>query len=246
MPADKSRLYPGLIIVHGGGWRSGNKSMNTSLAQQLARNGFVVVSVEYRLSLEAKYPAAVHDLKAAIRWMRTHSSAYNINTNQIALIGASAGGQLASLVGATNNNMRFEGNLGSNDRSSSVQAVVDLDGLLDFTAPESIALKRNENSADVFWLGGFFEDNPERWKEASAISWVTKNSPPFLFINSKQTRFHAGCKEMVEKLETLGVYSEVQRLDAPHSYWLFHPWFNPTVRYIVEFLNRIFNPELEK
>jgi acetyl esterase/lipase len=240
-PKQKGKAFPALVLVHGGGWRAGDKTLNTPMAQQLANRGFVVVSVEYRLSLEAKYPAAVHDIKAAIRWMRANAKEYQIDTKHIAIGGSSAGGQLASLIGATNGNQKFEGVLGNQKFSSDVQAVIDMDGLLDFTNPDNLAVKRNEKSADVFWFEGFYEQNPDRWKEASALNWVNKTSPPYLFVNSSQTRFHAGCTEMVAKLNEFGIYSEVHKLEgSPHSYWLFHPWFDPTIAHIESFLKKVF------
>jgi acetyl esterase/lipase len=230
---------PGVVIVHGGGWRSGNKLMNIPLAQHLASKGFIVMSVEYQLSQEAKYPAAVHNLKAAIRWLRSKSKELKVDDKHIAIIGGSAGGQLASLVGATNGNTAFEGNDGHAKFSSNVQAVVDLDGLLDFTDTENLAVTRNESSADVFWLGGFYDSIPDVWKTASPVYQVTSKSPPYLFINSSQTRFHAGCKAMIAKLNSLGIRSEVVQLkDAPHSYWFFEPWFTPMAEHIVTFLNQ--------
>ncbi|HPM31171.1 MAG TPA: alpha/beta hydrolase [Chryseolinea sp.] len=247
IPNKKKKYYPALVLVHGGGWRAGNKTLNTPMAQKLAENGFVVVSVEYRLSLEAKYPAAVHDIKAAIRWMREHASEYQIDTKHIAIGGSSAGGQLASLIGSTNRNSKFEGVLGNLNFSSEAQAVVDMDGLLDFTDEANLAVKRDEKSADVFWLEGFYADNVEKWKQASALYWVNKESPPFLFINSSQTRFHAGCQPMVDKLNEFEIYNEVHKLEgSPHSFWLFHPWFDPTVGYITDFLGKVFADSVSK
>ncbi|HZX74377.1 MAG TPA: alpha/beta hydrolase [Cyclobacteriaceae bacterium] len=242
MPAGKNKVYPALLLIHGGGWRSGNKSLNTPMAQQLAARGFVVVSLEYRLSLEAPYPAAVYDAKAAIRWMRANAKRYHIDDKKIAVGGSSAGGQMASLVGTTNGQKKFEGTEGSMKFSSDVQAVIDLDGLLDFTDKETLELKRNDKSADVAWLESTYETNPARWKEASALHSVSASAPPFLFVNSSQSRFHAGCKNMVEKLNGFGIYNEVKDLEgAPHSYWLFNPWFEPTVEYMAGFLNKVFN-----
>jgi BD-FAE len=87
-------------------------------------------AVEYRLSPEALYPAAVNDVKAAVRWMRAHATEYRIDTTRIAVSGCSAGGQIAALVGTTNGEKHFEG-IGSNaDRSSLVQAIIDMDGIL--------------------------------------------------------------------------------------------------------------------
>ncbi|HEY3404009.1 MAG TPA: alpha/beta hydrolase [Ohtaekwangia sp.] len=238
---DKKGKYPALVLIHGGGWRSGDKSMNTPLAQQLAGKGFVVISVEYRLSLEVKYPAAIHDIKSAIRWARAQAKEFKIDVDRIAIGGASAGGQLASLIGATNGNRQFEGNAGNTTYSSAVQAVIDMDGLLDFTHEENLKVKRTENSADVFWLEGFYEQVPDKWREASALNWVNRNTPPFLFINSSQIRFAAGYGEMAAKLNAFGIYNEVHKLEgSPHSYWLFEPWFNPTVQYIENFLNTVF------
>src|SRR5688572_11846598 len=108
-PKKIKQKLPAVVLVHGGGWRSGDKSMNTPLAQQLARNGYFVMSVEYQLSLEARYPAAVYNLKAAIRWLRRNADELHLNENYIAIIGGSAGGQLASLIGATNDNPQYEG-----------------------------------------------------------------------------------------------------------------------------------------
>lgn len=238
-PKKIKKKLPGVVLVHGGGWRSGDKSMNTPLAQQLALNGYFVMSVEYQLSLEAKYPAAVHNLKASVRWLRSNAQEFQLNENYIAIIGGSAGGQLASLIGATNDNPEYEGNQGRTEFSSQVQAVVDLDGLLDFSDPENLAVKRTAQSADVFWLEGHYDSIPDKWRAASPLYQVTKKSPPYLFINSSQKRFHAGYKAMVAQLASMDIKSEVVDLkNAPHSYWLFDPWFKPMTESIISFLNK--------
>lgn len=243
IPKGNQKKYPAIIVVHGGGWRAGNKSLNTPMAIDLAMREFVVVSIEYRLSLEAKYPAAVKDVKAAIQWVRENAKKYNIDESKIALAGYSAGGQLASLVGVTSGKKVFEEKMDSKV-STHIQAVIDLDGLLDFTHPETLAVKRNATSADISWLGGSYEQIPERWKEASPFVWVSREAPPFLFINSSQSRFHAGCDEMVKRLRDNGVYAEVHSLDdAPHSYWFFHPWYDPMISHMEKFLNKVFNPK---
>ena len=238
-PKKIRKELPAVVMVHGGGWRSGDKSMNTPLAQQLALEGYFVMSVEYQLSLEAKYPAAVYNLKAAVRWLRKNAEEFQVNRKYIAMIGGSAGGQLASLIGATNGNPQYEGDHGYNEFSSQVQAVIDLDGLLDFTHPDNLAVKRTAQSADVFWLEGHYDSIPDKWREASALYQVTKISPPYLFINSGQKRFHAGYKAMVAQLASMDIKTEVVDLKtAPHSYWFFEPWFTPMKNSIVLFLNQ--------
>ena len=236
----KSGKYPALIMVHGGGWRSGNKSMQVPMAQSIAARGFVTVAVEYQLSLEAKYPAAVHNIKAAIRWLRANADKYGIDTSRIVISGCSAGGQLAALVGMTNGIERFEGDQGNRKYSSKVDAVIDIDGVLDFMAPSNLNLQRKPDSPDIAWLGGSFNDKPEIWKEASAIFWVNKSSVPVLFINSGFSRFHSGQDEMIGIMKEFRIYSEVHLIDVKvHPFWLFHPWMDLTVDYMVDFMNYV-------
>ena len=92
------------------------------------------------------------------------------------------------------------------------------------------------------WLGGLRDENFKNWKEASPLEYVGENTPPTLFINSSRPRFHAGRDDMVKILNENGIYSEIHTLeDAPHSFWLLEPWFQPTLDYTVSFLNKIFN-----
>jgi pectinesterase len=238
----KAGKYPALIMVHGGGWRSGNKSMQVPLAQRIAAQGLVTVAVEYQLSLEAKYPAAVHNIKAAIRWVRANADRYNIDTSRIAISGCSAGGQLAMLVGLTNGLPQFEGTHGTPGYSSSVQAIIDIDGVVDFMAPLSLNLDRKPDSADIFWLEGSFYERPDRWKEASPIFWANEKSVPMLFLNSGFPRFHAGQNELIGMMDNWGIYTEVHKFDVKvHPFWLFHPWAGQTEEYMVRFLKKILN-----
>ncbi len=236
-PSKKSRNgYPGVLLIHGGGWRSGNKSHQVPMAQQLAANGYVAAVVEYRLSPEAMYPAALHDVKAAVRWLRASAAAYRLDTTKIAALGASAGGQLAALLGTTNGIAAFEGNGGNGSHSSAVQAIIDIDGVLAFKHPES-----EEGTVASLWLGGTYEEKPTVWEEASALTHAGKNTGPTLFINSAHPRFHAGRDDMIKKLDAHGIYTEVHTLpDTPHPFWLFHPWFEPTKNHVLNFLNKIF------
>lgn len=229
------QLYPAVLLIHGGGWRTGDKSLMLPMAQQLAARGYVAVAPEYRLSLEAPYPATVHDLKAAIRWMRENATTYNIDTSKIAVLGCSAGGQLAALIGTTNGVEKLEGE-GQNHPSSAVQAIVDIDGILAFHHPES-----EEGTMAAQWLGGDYEKVPEVWNEASALSYANKNTPPILFVGSSFPRFLAGRNDMMEVLNKHGIYSETHVFkEAPHSFWLFDPWFEPTLKYVEDFLKGVF------
>jgi len=240
----KKGKYPALLMIHGGGWRSGNKTMEAPMAQRVALHGYVTIPVEYRLSTEAKFPIALFDIKAAIRWVKANADKYGIDTTRIAIEGNSAGGQLAALAGMTNNVSKFEGTIGTTTTKSIIHAVIDIDGVVDFLAPGSLNLVRKPNSADVDWLGGTFYDKPEIWKDASPVFWVNEKSVPVLFVCSTQARFHAGRDEMIDMLSQYRIYSEVHTIpDTPHTFWLFDPWFTPTVDYMVAFLDKVFKPD---
>jgi acetyl esterase/lipase len=239
----RKRARPAILIVHGGGWRSGNRTQHHPMAQRLAALGYVCFTPEYRLSTEALYPAAIHDLKSALRWMRLHARQYGIDTGKMAVLGFSAGGELAAFIGTTNNLPQFEGSACHLNHLSSVQAVVDLDGTLSFVHPESgEGDDSRSTSAATYWFGYSKKENPALWQEASPLAHAGKNTPPILFVNSSVTRMHAGREDFLKELDRYGIYAEVHTFpDAPHSFPLFHPWFDPTITYIDNFLKKVFS-----
>ncbi|MCK7589083.1 alpha/beta hydrolase [Subsaxibacter sp. CAU 1640] len=231
-PKDTLKSYPAVLLIHGGGWLTGSKENQRVMAQHLALNGFVAVTASYRLGLESPYPAAVHDLKDAIRWMRQNDKKYSIDSKKIAVLGASAGGQLATLIGITPNSEVFGFDA---DVSDDVQAIVNVDGIVSFIHPEAAS----EGKMASIWLNGTRDENFENWKEASPLEYVNASSPPILFINSSQPRFHAGRDDMVALLNDFGIYNETFTIeDSPHSFWLVQPWFETTLNYTVKFLNK--------
>jgi len=228
----KGKNHPAVLLIHGGGWVSGSKENQQIMGQHLAENGYVAVVVNYRLSREAKFPAAVHDLKTALAWMRENASEFGINPDKIAVLGASAGAQLATLLGVTSRNEKFsEEEYKDLDQ---VQAIVNIDGIVSFIHPEA-----EESEIAGLWLGGFENENKQNWKDASPLEYVDENTPPTLFINSAQPRFHAGRDDMLKILQKHQIYSEVQTIaNSPHSFWLMQPWFEKTLNYTVSFLDK--------
>ncbi len=231
----EKKPQPAVILIHGGGWKSGNKSQMKIFAQEIASKGYSCFSIEYRLSPEAQYPAAIFDVKNAIKYIKANAKKFNVYPDKVAVLGCSSGGQMAALIGTTNNNLEFESPSGINENAS-VQAIIDLDGILAFKHPES-----EEGKVASLWLGGSFDEKPEIWKQASALNHVSASTPPILFINSDMTRFHAGRTDMISKLNSYKIYSEVKNIsNSPHSFWFFNPWFQPMVKYTVDFLDKIF------
>lgn len=238
--AEKS---PCILCIHGGGWASGNKSLLEPLAMELARNGYVTATVEYRLSPEARYPAGVTDVKQAIKWLKRNAGFLGIDTSRLAILGTSAGATIATLVGNTPRHPLFRANGEEHSvESDQVQVIINIDGILDFTDPAESGKDTDpaKPSAAARWLGFTYKENPGLWKEASPLAYAGTHSPPTLFINSSIPRFHAGRDAYTRILKELGIETRVVTLpDSPHSFWLFHPWFDPTVEEVLHFLNDI-------
>ncbi|WP_083811422.1 pectinesterase family protein [Asticcacaulis biprosthecium] len=212
----------GILLVHGGGWRSGNKSHFYSLANRLAQRGYTVFLPEFRLSAEAKYPAGLVDVNDAIVWVK--SQGYGID--RLAIGGASSGGQMAALLAYTAGQDLFKGQPGD----TSVNALIDLDGVLDFTTPMALQYENKPNSVASQWLGGSFEQAPDTWRQASAATHVSAKSPPTLIISSGLMRFTAGREDVAAKLAGFGIrHHYLEFSEAPHDVWLFDPWFGQIV-----------------
>lgn len=228
-------LKPALILVHGGGWKSGNKSLMEPIAQHIASKGYACFSVEYRLSPEAIFPAGIYDIKNAIQFVKEYAKDFNVDASKVAILGCSSGGQMAALIGTTNNNPAFEDLNIKYNHSTSVQAIVDIDGILAFKHPQS-----QEDVVAGLWLGGNYESIPDIWENASALTHANQNTPPILFIGSQYPRFLAGKDDMIKILDKNSIYNQVEIIEnGPHSFWLFYPWFNETIKYISYFLDKI-------
>jgi acetyl esterase/lipase/mannose-6-phosphate isomerase-like protein (cupin superfamily) len=236
---------PAVLLLHGGGWRSGDKSQAAPMAQFLAGRGYAAVAIEYRLSGEARFPAAVLDVREAIRWVRVHAAERGIDPERIALVGTSAGGTLAALVAATGGSGEFEEAGEGRGTDIRVQGLVDIDGVLDMTDPAESGKDSDPSrpSAGARWFGSTFQENPAIWRKGSPLAHATAEMPPVLFINSSIGRFHAGRDRMAEKLKGWHVPCEIRTLpDAPHPFWLFHPWFEPTATFVAGFLDQTLKP----
>lgn len=165
--------WPAIVYVHGGSWMHGDKSEARMFASLMTAQGYLVVSVNYRLYPAAQFPAMIQDVKCAVRSLRANAVQYNLDPNRIGAVGVSAGGHLAGLVGTTDASAGWD--VGEYlDQSSRVRAVIAMAGVMD--------LSRNFPNADIEAMKriGFGEYNVV---EASPISHVTPDDPPFLLIH---------------------------------------------------------------
>lgn len=176
---------PVVVFIHGGGWRAGDKSSGAGNVSRFVASGdYAGVSVGYRLTNEAQWPAQIHDCKAAIRWIRGNAKELNLDPDKIAVWGSSAGGHLVSMLGTSGDVKELEGTLGSfTSNSSRVTCVVNYYGPEDFvtmvTKPSTID-RTTKDYPEALLIGGRVQDVPEKAKAASPITYVSADDPPFL------------------------------------------------------------------
>ena len=191
LPDKGSGPFPVIVSIHGGAFRFGDKGDNQVVPVLTGlKRGYAVVSINYRMSTEAIFPALVHDMKAAIRWIRANSTRWGFNPQRIATWGGSAGGYLAAMAGVSEGITELEDmSLGNPEQSSAVQAVVDWFGPTDFLKMDEqlvdfqIDPKDAHNSAkspESLLMGAKITDIPERVKAANPETYIRPNAPPFL------------------------------------------------------------------
>ena len=146
---------PVVVYIHGGGWAAGNKASMPGLCNRLADQGYFCVSVGYRFSQEAVFPAQIEDTKCAIRFLRAHAKEYKINPDRIGVWGHSAGGHLVALLGTAGDAKDLEGTGGWQDQSSRVQCVIDCFGPTDFSViPKGLEGVKEQMSSPIAKLLG--------------------------------------------------------------------------------------------
>jgi acetyl esterase/lipase len=176
---------PLLVFVHGGAWRGGSKENPPIL--HLKSRGFAIASVDYRLSTEAAFPAQAHDIKAAIRFLRAKAPEYGYDAKHMGIIGTSAGGHLAALVGVTNGSKELEGTVGDHlNQRSDVQCIISLFGASNL---QTILAQSTEHGLSVrvpalqLLLGGSPTEKASLAKLASPVAHIDKDDPPLLLIH---------------------------------------------------------------
>lgn len=176
---------PLIVQVHGGAWRFGSKEGGVPM--QFVEHGYAVASLDFRQSTDAPYPAMIHDIKAAIRFLRANADQYGYDASRIAITGASSGAHLAQVVGVSNGHPELEGDLGNfRDTSSDVQAILSYFGASDLTVILSqstpFGLGVREPALELL-LGAHPDDNEAITKLASPVYLVDANDPPLMLLH---------------------------------------------------------------
>jgi len=242
--------FPAIVCVHGGAWRLGSRKDLSGgdgislggkpLIEELAAGGYVAVSISYRLSTEAAFPAPIEDCKTAVRFLRANADKYGIDKDRIGAMGFSAGGHLVSLLALTEAKDGFDGKDNPKE-SSQVQAVVN------FFGPQDLPYYAKDESAErsvfVPLLGGTLKEKPEVWKAASPVSYMPKVVPPMLFVHGTVDRLvpYEQSKNAVSRLKAAGhdaTLSTVEKAD--------HGWGGATAKKTLKETIEFFDAKLKK
>jgi acetyl esterase/lipase len=213
VPGDpKNTPLPVIVFIHGGAWRAGSKEAAVwRLGRFVESGGYAAVAINYRLTGEARWPAQIHDCKAAIRWIKANAEKYSLDPERIGLWGSSAGGHLVAMLGTSAGVAAMDGRLGvHSELSTAVACVVDFFGpsnLLTMHLNNAPGATMDHNAADSpesLLLGFPVQTRPEESAKASPVSYITPDDPPFLLVHGtldpvvayeQSTTFHDALKK---------------------------------------------------
>ena len=219
-PKNAKQSLPAIICIHGGGWYKGERSSMANLAQALAAKGFVTATISYRLSGEAKFPAAMQDCKAAVRFLRANAAKFGINAGAIGVVGLSAGGHLAALLTTSGGVKELEGDGGHADQSSTVQAGIAMGAQSDL---ESTRIGELSGKPDDPFYRTFLGDSqaaiPQTYALASPRHHLDKSDPPLLFMTGELDDVSTHADETRADLVKLGIPTDLTIIpQAPHAF----------------------------
>jgi acetyl esterase/lipase len=211
--------FPAILCIHGGGFRAGERDGYDPLIERFAKRGYVAATITYRLAPKYQFPAAVHDCKAAVRWLRARAAKYHIDPDRIGVTGGSAGGHLAQFLGVTAGVKEFEGQGGNPEQSSAVACVVNYFGPSDFT--KSYGKSADADQVLPLFLGGNLDTARHRHIVASPLYWVTPKAAPTLCIHGTEDEYvaHEQAEWLVDRLKAADVDAELVTLrGAGHGF----------------------------
>lgn len=219
-PQTASLPLPAILCIHGGGWYKGERSSMANLAQALAAKGFVAATISYRLSGEAKFPAAIQDCKAAVRFLRANAAQFGIDAKAIGVTGLSAGGHLAALLTTSGGVKDLEGDGGHADQISTVQAGIAMGAQSDL---ESARIGELSGKPDDPFYRTFLGDSqakvPQTYALASPRHHLDKTDPPLLFMTGELDDASTHADDARADLAKLTIPTGLEIIpQAPHAF----------------------------
>lgn len=239
LPSDVKAATPLVIFTHGSGWtRDNGRSDAQAVAAELNKAGYAVAGVAIRSSSQAQFPAQLHDIKAAIRWLRTNASKYNIVPDKFGIMGESSGGWTSAMAALTGDDPALEGKEGVTGVSSAVQASIAFYSPTDFLKMDRWALKKcnpdakmpsdtdgchdSADSPESMLLGCPIQTCPERAAIANPINYISRNDPPIMIVHGENDALvpHAQGAELYQALNKACHSSVFVSMPlAPHGLW---------------------------
>lgn len=210
--------FPTVVVLHGGAWRQGNKADVRPVLHEFSRHGYAAVAPQYRLCPQDPFPAQIHDVKAAVRWIKSNGKKYQLDADHIGAIGFSAGGHLALMLGVTSPSDGLEGEVPAGAPDSRVKAVVNFFGPTDLAAADIPEICKPWVKD---FLGGTPAHKPEAAAKASPITFVSKDDSPVLtFQGTKDSLvpFTQAIK-LAEAMTTAGVAGRVELMVGAGHGW---------------------------
>ena len=210
-PGSGNGPFPAVLAIHGGAWRQGNKKDMRPLLLELARRGYVAASPEYRFCPKETFPAQVHDVKAAVRFLKAHAKDYHLDPERVGAVGFSAGAHLAMMLGVTGPEDGLEGNVASDAPTSKVLAVVNYFGPTDLGADDLPPVSRGLVKD---FLGGTIEEKREAAAKASPLTYVNKGDAPILSFQGTKDPLvpHTQATKLADAQTKAGVPGRVELL----------------------------------
>lgn len=215
-PKDAKQPRPLIIFIHGGGWKGGQRTDMSFYCLRFAEKGYITATISYRFSQDAPFPAAVQDTKCAIRFLRANASKYGIDPEKIAVSGNSAGGHLSMMAGYSSDVPELEGNGGNEGVSSRIQVVGNFYGPVDLTTE----FARTQGVVKDFLGDKTWEEDPDIYKKASPITYLTKDDPPTMIFHGTIDDIVPidQADELAAKLKDLGIPYLYERIEGwPHT-----------------------------
>jgi acetyl esterase/lipase len=225
LPPGRSGKLPLIVWIHGGAWMLNDKYADMSYMKNTVASfidsGYALASIDYRHSTEAIFPAQIQDCNEAIEYLHEHAEQYNIDRNKIVLIGFSAGGHLASLLGLSNNNNVKDFYAGGIKPHFKIKAVMDFYGPSDLVmlASNPDTSVNNERNPVSILLGVLPVNRPDIAKHASPVTYIDKNDPPFFIVQGEKDESvpNTQSKILSSWLTVNGVHNELMIVpNAPH------------------------------
>jgi acetyl esterase/lipase len=211
--------YPGIVMIHGGGFSSGKRDSYVPMAVRLAQNGYVAATVSYRLTPMYQFPIPLHDVKAAVRFLRANAARYSVDEEHMGAIGVSAGATWSQFLAVTREMPQFEGNGAHREQSSSVDCAVSFYGRSDMR--KSYEGSRNAAAALPPLLGGDRMNAIDTHFRASPLNWVTPGAAPVLAIHGTRDQNvpYEQSMYLVERMRSMGIESELETVaEAGHGF----------------------------